>query len=324
MPPKKSQATKAVKKKQAKGEEEQKQQHEEVEEQEQEEHTELAEQQDQSSVEGEGEEPSTGDKRKEAPTDEEPEPKASKISSAFPKQQKIISFLLSDAALAFCQNAENASSSGKGYFSAGLAPFEHLLCAIILSKPLSHNLGQRTIATVLNEPYAWKNANDVLEAGKKSDEAYRKDSEGGTTAGEMGEMAQLVVDEGWDPEGDGSLNGLLEKVQSGEGEGDGDMQETLRKEVTKIKGVGGTAGDIFLRRVQGCKGWEGLGWFVDGKTKEALEGVGLPADGEKIKKLIEDLDSKNVRQDFVAVLERALGVSLDGKMDELKKEAEKN
>jgi hypothetical protein len=79
----------------------------------------------------------------------------------------------------------------------------------------------------------------------------------------------------------------------------------------KVKGLGDTGVDIFVRRVQGCEGWEGIGWYVDGKTAGALKEVGLPEDGESLRKLVEESGSKNIRRGLVVVLERALGVVLE-------------
>jgi hypothetical protein len=39
-----------------------------------------------------------------------------------------------------------------------------------------------------------------------------------------------------------------------------------------VKGVGDTGADVFMRRVQGGSGWDGVGWFVDGKTRGGLGG----------------------------------------------------
>lgn len=128
------------------------------------------------------------------------------------------------------------------------------------------------------------------------------------TASELGGMAQVVVDEGWDEDGDGGLKGLLEAVA-----GDG-MAGKIRELVKgKVKGLGNTGMDIFLRRVQGCEGWEGIGWFVDDKTTDALVKIGLPDNVEELKTLVGEK-----REDFVVVLERALGIVLEGKQDEMK------
>lgn len=93
------------------------------------------------------------------------------------------------------------------------------------------------------------------------------------------------------------------------------MIRKLLKE--KIKGVGDTAVDIFVRRVQGCNGWEGLGWFVDSKTEEALIKIGQPGDGEAVRKVVEENETEHVRRDFVVVLERSLGIVLEGKEGEI-------
>lgn len=275
-----------------------------------------------------------GEKRKEAPTSPEPHAKSAKTTtSTNPSQESLITYLLSPASLELCRNkisdpeGTTSEDDQKEYFSTALlTPFEHLLCAVILSRPLSHNLGQRTIRTVLNEPWGWSNARTILEAGKEGDdgktERVHAMEEARTqhrqkTAQELADMATMVEEEGWD-DGSGSMKGLLGKV---EGEG---MEGRLRKEVMKIKGVGKTGADIFLRRVQGCEGWEGIGWFVDGKTREALESVGLPGEGEALRKVVEGMggEGQDVRMDFVVVLERVLGISLEGKLEELTKGAE--
>lgn len=36
-----------------------------------------------------------------------------------------------------------------------LSPFEELVCAVVLAKPISHKLGIRTIAVLLSKPYAY-------------------------------------------------------------------------------------------------------------------------------------------------------------------------
>ena len=197
------------------------------------------------------------------------------------------------------------------------------MCAVILSRPISHTLGLRTIKTVLNEPWNWSNSETILEAGKENEEGKTERVEAmeqartqhrQKTASELGGLAQAVEDEGWDEVGNGSLEGLLDAVKGEK------MPELIRDVLKKnIKGVGDTAVDIFLRRVQGCKGWEGIGWFLDGKTKEALQEVGLPGDSEALRTLLEHGGEKDTRRSFVVVLERALGIFLEGKQGEVSK-----
>lgn len=268
----------------------------------------------------------TGVKRKSPPRteDEKPSSKALKIENSS-HENSIIRFLLSSKALSLCQkeDKESSDSSKKDYFSPDLTPFQHLMCAVILSRPISHNLGLRTIKTVLNEPWNWTNAETVLEAGRENEEGKTERLEAmeqartqhrQKTASELGGMAQVVKDEGWDEDADGTLGGLLDVVKGER------MQEQIRgllKE--KIKGVGNTAVDIFLRRVQACKGWEGIGWFVDWKTEKALQGIGLFVDSKALRTLLENEGGKDTRRNFVVVLERALGIFLEGKQGEVTK-----
>jgi hypothetical protein len=121
----------------------------------------------------------------------------------------------------------------------------------------------------------------------------------------------VVVDEKWDEEGDGGLKGLRDVTGAKEAE----LRKTLKG---KVKGMGEAGADIFLRRVQGCEGWEEIGWFVDGKTRDALKEAGLPADGDELKKLVEQSGEADVRKSFVVVLERALGIMLGSKQGEIK------
>ncbi|KAE8441297.1 hypothetical protein EG329_005527 [Mollisiaceae sp. DMI_Dod_QoI] len=336
--------------------------------------------------------PSTREKRKSAPAPSSPPSKALKISPSFTSQQeKIIQFLLSDKALKLCQNPNSFSPSfssqtqdQKPNFSSNqtltLTPFQHLLSATILSRPISHVLGQRTIFTILNPPFAWENARDVINAGREvedtigtRDESNGEGREGGEvgkterlqametartqhrqkTASELGVMAQHIVDQGWDPKKDGTLCGLLQGVQdshtqTAEAENESEtsnqvqeeedsarekenvMRERLRKEVKEIKGMGDIGADIFLRRVQGCVGWEGVGWFVDGKTGEVLEELGMPVEGKELIGLIEGMEERICREEkggerdvrgmFVKILERALGVGLEGKIEDVRRE----
>ena len=274
---------------------------------------------------------STGSKRKAPPTSSltASARKATKKSPS--PSTATITFLLSEAALSLCHNpkaspaspAAQSSGTSKDYFSPDLTPFEHLLCAVILSRPISHVLGQRTIKTVLSEPWDWHDAESVKEAGREDEDGKTervhamesaKTQHRQKTAAELGGLAEVVLKEGWDQGRDGGLKGLLDEVNGQE------MAKEIRVVLKeKVKGLGDTGVDIFLRRVQGIKGWEGIGWFVDKKTAEALKEVGLPGDGEGVKKCVEESGSEDVRRDFVVVLERALGIVLEKKQGEMKK-----
>jgi hypothetical protein len=132
--------------------------------------------------------------------------------------------------------------------------------------------------------------------------------------------------------------------QEGEGGGWGEQLEGLRKIGTvdgvmaeikgKVKGIGGTGAEVFVRRVQCCKGWEGLWPFADGKAlevvkeiggrdvqeaahlmgliEEVVEGMGREVGDMGLEGLKKGVGSKEQmsRVAFVVILERALGATL--------------
>ena len=51
------------------------------------------------------------------------------------------------------------------YPNVKLTPIQLLICSVLLSKPLSHRLGLRTIKTIFNPPFTLRNAKDLDLAG---------------------------------------------------------------------------------------------------------------------------------------------------------------
>ena len=98
-----------------------------------------------------------------------------------------------------------------------------------------------------------------------------------------------------------------------------------------VKGLGKTGLDIFARRIQGL--WAEAYPFADQKSISALETFGLPRDPQELKNLLDekwtDLDVKDLdgdvseqkRRTFVRVVERVVGISLEGNSDSAKEEA---
>jgi hypothetical protein len=106
----------------------------------------------------------------------------------------------------------------------------------------------------------------------------------------------------------------------------------------KVKGMGGTGAEVFVRRGQCCKGWEGLWPFADGKALEAVKEIGggdvqdaaqlmglveKVVEGMGLEGLKKGVGSKEQisRVTFVVILERALGATLEGNVDEIRKAA---
>ncbi len=98
-----------------------------------------------------------------------------------------------------------------------------------------------------------------------------------------------------------------------------------------VKGLGKTGLDIFGRRVQTA--WPDPYPFADQRSLSGLGKVGLPDSAEELKKLLDEhwteLDVKDLaggkdekkRRAFVRVLERAVGVDLEGNADAVRAEA---
>ena len=96
-----------------------------------------------------------------------------------------------------------------------------------------------------------------------------------------------------------------------------------------IKHLGNTGLDIFFRRIQ--RDWEEVYPFVDKRTLDALEKVGLPSAAKDLKEFldkewenlkVEDIkagsEDEKKRNAFVRILERAVGADLEGNIDRIR------
>jgi hypothetical protein len=79
-----------------------------------------------------------------------------------------------------------------------------------------------------------------------------------------------------------------------------------------VKGIGPTGADIFLREVQGP--WSELAPYVDDRTREEAEQLGLPTDADELVGLVQEKDVPR----FIAALVRA---RLERDADEILREA---
>ncbi|KAF2017680.1 hypothetical protein BU24DRAFT_333390, partial [Aaosphaeria arxii CBS 175.79] len=235
---------------------------------------------------------------------------------------QIVKFLLSEASADFCRPEDECrflEEQDKDLitYTDLLSPFEELICAVILSRPISHRLGLRTIRTILNPPYSFKDADSIREAGaEKIHEALEdaRTQHKGKTAEEIALVADAISTNEWDND----LKNLRE-----------DAKKNVKKERemlrSSIKGLGPTGLDIFYRRVQWL--WHEVFPFIDKRTSEALGKLGLPVKAEDLRDLIKDnwdaLDAPNKEEDraenraFVQVLERAISADLEKKVDQL-------
>ena len=146
---------------------------------------------------------------------------------------KVLQVLLSPSSLSLCRPSDEiADLEARGfdlvtYSSSCLTPFEELACAVILSRPISHALGLRSIRTLFNKPYEFRSPRALREAGvegrrKALDEARTQHKQ--KTADELGGLADAVIE----TIGDGDQDVKLEKVRRHAGE---DVKKVCRKTV---------------------------------------------------------------------------------------------
>ena len=247
---------------------------------------------------------------------------------------KILQFLLSPSSLDLCrpkEEIEDLKTRGpdtRTYSSSVFTPFEELLCAVILSRPIGHMLGVRSIRTIFNAPYKFTTPQKIEEAGNEGcrealDKARTQHRQ--KTAEELVILANAVVEH----LGNGDDDVSLEKVREDSGY---DMEKAREMMKKHVKGLGKTGLDIFARRIQGA--WKEFYPFIDERTAGAVESLGLPSSAEALRDVLDEhwseLETKDIeakdedekrRRAFVRILERAVGASLEGNVDSVKAQA---
>ncbi|KAK0286918.1 hypothetical protein LTR35_004387 [Friedmanniomyces endolithicus] len=280
------------------------------------------------------EEPPSKKRKNAAPTDnpqKAPRRSGRGAPASRPSQEQLLHYMLSPAAQELCRPAdETADLAHRGpirtYSSSVLNPYEELLCAVILSRPISHRLGLRTIRTVLNEPYNFSSAGATRDAGSEKRHQALWDARTqhkDKTAEQIGSLAGVVMEKF--TSGDDEEGSRMQRVRE---ECEGDVARERGYMQKSVKGLGKTGLSIFFRRVQWL--WDESYPFIDDRTVESLRKLGLPEDGEELRELIEmnwgELETKDLagddepqrkRRALVTVLERAIGSDLEGKHEAL-------
>ncbi|KAL8718341.1 MAG: hypothetical protein Q9181_008216, partial [Wetmoreana brouardii] len=259
--------------------------------------------------------PSTVPSKRKANTKDGPAKAPRRSARGAPASQPdpltLIKYLLSPESLDSCRpkdENEDVQKRGKDlrtYSSSTFSPFEELICAVILSRPISHALGLRSIRTLFNEPHEYTTPKKIRDAGF---EPIRKALDEARTQHRQKTAEELVI--------------LADAVVDYLGDGENDEREMLK---SHVKGLGKTGLDIFARRIQAQ--WPKLYPFADQRTLSGLQKLGLSDTAEELKKLLDEhwinLDVKGFpgdedekkRRVFVQVLERAVGVDLEGNAD---------
>lgn len=276
--------------------------------------------------------PNEAKKRKRAADSSGTQKAARRSGRGAPKsqtsQEQLLGFLLSQEAEDLCRPDEELQDiKTRGNirtYTSVMNPFEELACAVILSRPISHRLGLRTIRTTLNDPYNFTSAEAVKNAGPKQHHQALWDARTqhkGKTAEQIGQIAEVVLAR-YTATGDKDGTQLQKVLDDNEG----DVDQALDELKENIKGLGPTGVNIFLRRVQWL--WEAGYPYIDDRTGLSLRKLGLPEEAEDLEKAIgqhwSKLDRKNItgkddsakkRRAFVTVLERAIAADLEGKID---------
>lgn len=246
-----------------------------------------------------------------------------------PSKSQLLQYMLSKPCADLTRpedEEEDLKSRGdiRTYSNTPLNPFEELLCAVILSRPISHRLGLRTIRTVLNSPYNFNGAKALKDAGdeKRLKSVYdARTQHKDKTAAQMGSIADAVLNKF--TASDDKEGAQLGKLLADSG---ADMDKASAALKEHIKGLGTTGLEIFFRRIQWL--WTSAYPNVDGRTADSLRVLGLPQDGQELVDLIKshwkdvkssDLAGKDEderkRRAYVLILERATGAQLEHKID---------
>lgn len=280
----------------------------------------------------------TSKKRKQVSEQREGARKSARSApKADPSQEQLLKYMLSADAADLCRPEDEARDLASRkepekvvtYTSSVLNPFQELVCAVVLSRPISHMLGLRTSRTIFNDPYNFTSAKKMQDAGMETIHQSLWDARTqhkAKTADQLGALADIALD-------------LLSDEKDKEGVnlgvvlGNSNVNKALQSLQDKVKGFGPTGKNIFRRRVQWL--WKDAYPFIDGRSSKALEAIGLPHEADPLADYIEqqwreldtsriagDNDEEKKRRAFVVVLERATGADLESKIERLRKAAE--
>ncbi|WWC87864.1 uncharacterized protein L201_002761 [Kwoniella dendrophila CBS 6074] len=217
---------------------------------------------------------------------------------------------------------EEEEKNAKNYIRyphSKLTPFQVLLCSVLLSKPLSHKLGLRTISTLLNSPYNFGEFSQ-LEKQTQSDQGEefileslfkaRTQHKEKTTTQLLNFCQGVKGLNGENEEGD--LGGIKRAIQSLNGNVEA-AQKRVGEMISTIMGIGPVGVSIFLRRIQNQ--WKEVFPYVDQRCLIAAKSVGL------IKENGTTLDMANLVDNnpdkLVRLLDTLIGFDLEKKLDEV-------
>jgi hypothetical protein len=222
----------------------------------------------------------------------------------------------------------NEDDKGKlrNYATPDLTPFEQLICAILLSKPISHKLGLRSIQTLLSPPYSFTTPRAMADAGSEGRrgalwEARTQHKE--KTATQLGDLVDgLRKITGSDDEEAAIQLSAVQKEAAKASSHKEAVEATTSLLTKEIKGLGPTGVSIFLRQVQKHPDWKCVFPFIDDRGLKLATHYGLVEDGKDAEEGAKQI-AKLVEQDpkkFVKLLDVLIGIDLEKKTEEVLKE----
>ncbi|WVW80130.1 hypothetical protein I302_102105 [Kwoniella bestiolae CBS 10118] len=199
------------------------------------------------------------------------------------------------------------------YPHSAMTPFQILTSSLLLSKPLSHKLGIRTISTLLNPPFEFgkfsvlhETDEERVRAGLWKARTQHKEK----TAVQLLELAQGV--RGLNGEGEeDDLGGIRRAI-----EGLDDVEKAQKRVgdmLSTLKGIGPVGVSIFLRRIQSQ--WKEVYPYVDQRCLGAARDIGLIGAKEGASEMDRLVGGDSAK--MVKLLDTLIGLDLEKKLDDV-------
>ncbi|WVQ93419.1 hypothetical protein IAU59_000490 [Kwoniella sp. CBS 9459] len=205
-----------------------------------------------------------------------------------------------------------------------MTPFQTLVACLLLSKPLSHKLGIRTITTLLNPPFdfgTFSSLADTDEERRREGMWAARTQHKEKTAAQLGELVDGV--RGLNGEGEeDDLGGIKRAISAGSGGQGGGLsraqaQQRVGDMLKTIKGIGNVGVSIFLRRIQSQ--WPEVYPYVDDRCLASAKYLGLLGEDltseQGAEKLSELVDGDRDRGKLTRLLDTLIGLDLEKKLD---------
>lgn len=215
------------------------------------------------------------------------------------------------------------SSTKRGYSSKDLTPFEILLCAVLMSKPLSHRLGLRTISTLFSPPFGLNTPRALEEAGYEGrrEAMYEaRTQHKDKTASQLGDLVEGLRGICKSEQDVISLKAVCDICQKATSQ-EKAIEEVKSILTSNVKGLGPTGVEIFLRRIQSYDGWQAVFPFIDERAANTAHEIGLTSSvNAKIaaEELQEGLGKSTSKSEFVRLIDVLVGIGLEKKVLDVK------